>query len=128
MLVREIARRASMSDQDRDLDNVINELLFRLEDHKYRWELYGFGLADAAERVRVRTIVDLRQLAVHNGGPAVLDPLRQALFTAYPDGSTPAGLRPAARHSTNRGGPSPGSGPRLLGGVVAVKAGLWPTA
>jgi hypothetical protein len=33
-----------------DLDNVINELLARLEDHKYRWELYEYGLADACSR------------------------------------------------------------------------------
>jgi hypothetical protein len=43
-----------------DLDNVINELLLRLEDHKYRWELYEFGLTDAAERRRVRAVIDHR--------------------------------------------------------------------
>ena len=77
---------ASLAAEQVDLDNVINELLLRLEDHKYRWELYEFGLTDAAERRRVRAIIDHLQLAVHTGGPAVLDPLRQALFTANPGG------------------------------------------
>jgi hypothetical protein len=77
---------ASLAAEQVDLENVINELLLRLEDHKYRWELYEFGLTDAAERRRVRAIIDHLQLAVHTGGPAVLDPLRQALFTANPGG------------------------------------------
>ena len=77
---------ASLAAEQVDLDNVINELLLRLADHKYRWELYEFGLTDAAESRRVRAIIDHLQLAVHTGGPAVLDPLRHALFTAHPDG------------------------------------------
>jgi hypothetical protein len=48
-------------------------LLLRLEDHKYRWELYEFALTDAAERRRVRAIIDHLQLPVHTVGPAVLD-------------------------------------------------------
>lgn len=28
------------------LDNVINQLLWRLEDHKYRWELYVLALIE----------------------------------------------------------------------------------
>lgn len=77
---------ASLAAEQVDLENVINEVLLRLEDHKYRWEVYEFGLVDGAERRRVRAIVDHLQLAVHTGGPAVLDPLRRALFTAHPDG------------------------------------------
>ena len=77
---------ASLAAEQVDLDNVINELLLRLEDHKYRWELYEFGLTDAGQRRRVRTIIDHLQLAVHTGGPAVLNPLRHALFSAHPDG------------------------------------------
>jgi hypothetical protein len=77
---------ASLAAEQGDLDKVINELLLRLEDHKYRWELYEFGLTDAAELRRVRAIIDHPQLAVHTGAPAVLDPLRHALFTAHPDG------------------------------------------
>jgi hypothetical protein len=77
---------ASLAAEQVDQDKVINELLLRLEDHKYRWELYGFGLTDAAERRRVRAIIDHLQLAVHTGGPAVLNPLRHALFTAHPGG------------------------------------------
>lgn len=69
-----------------DLDNVITDLILRLEDHKYRWELYEFGLTDAAERQRVRAVIDHLQLAVHTGGPAVLNPLRRALFQAHPGG------------------------------------------
>jgi hypothetical protein len=77
---------ASLAAEQLDLDNVINELLLRLEDHKYRWELYEYGLTDAAERRGVRAIIDHLQAAVHTGGPAVLDPLRHALFTAHSDG------------------------------------------
>jgi hypothetical protein len=77
---------ASLAAEQVNLDNVINELLLRLEDHKYRWELYEFGLTDTVERRRVRAIIDHLQLAVHTGGPAVLDPLRRVLFTAHPDG------------------------------------------
>lgn len=77
---------ATLAAEQVDLENVINEVLLRLEDHKYRWEIYELGLADGAERRRVRAIVDHLQLAVHTGGPAVVDPLRQALFTAHPDG------------------------------------------
>ena len=77
---------ATLAAEQVDLENVINELLLRLEDHNYRWELYEFGLTDAAERGRVRAIIDHLQLAVHTGGPAVLDPLRHALFIAHPDG------------------------------------------
>jgi len=76
----------SLAAEQMDLDNVINELFLRVEDHKYRWELYEFGLTDAAEHRRVRAIIDHLQLAVHTGGPAVLDPLRHALFMAHPDG------------------------------------------
>jgi hypothetical protein len=75
----------SLAAEQSDLDNVINELLLRLEDHKYRWELYEFGLTDAAERGRVRAIIEQLQLAVHTGGPAVLDPLRHALFATHLD-------------------------------------------
>jgi hypothetical protein len=74
---------ASLAADKVDLDNVINELISRLEDHKYRWELYEYGLTDAVERQRVRAIIDhLQAAAVHTGGPAVLNPLRHALFTA----------------------------------------------
>lgn len=76
---------ASLAAEQVDLDNVITELLSRLADHKYRWELYEHGLTDAVERQRVRAIIDHLQAAVHTGGPAVLTPLRHALFTAHPD-------------------------------------------
>ena len=75
----------SLAAEQVDLDNVINELLLRLEDHKYRWGLYEFGLSDAAERGRVRAIIEQLQLAVHTGGPAVLNPLREALYLAHLD-------------------------------------------
>jgi hypothetical protein len=68
-----------------DLDNVINELLLRLEDHKYRWELYEFGLSDTEERRQVHTVIEQLRLAVHTGGPAVLHPLRHALSVAHSD-------------------------------------------
>ena len=68
------------------MENVINELLLPLEDHKYRWELYEYGLVDAVERRRVRAIINHLQAAVHTGGPAVLNPLGRALVTAHPNG------------------------------------------
>jgi hypothetical protein len=40
---------ASLAAEQVDLENVINDLVLRLEDHKYRWELYEFGLTDATE-------------------------------------------------------------------------------
>ena len=70
----------SLAAEQVDLDNVINELILRLENHKYRWQIYKFGLSDAAESGRVRAIIEHLQLAVHAGGPAVLNPLRHALY------------------------------------------------
>ena len=67
-----------------DLDNVINELIMRLEDHKYRWELYEFGLTDVTERRRVRAIIDHLKQAVHGGGATVISALTHAKFTAHP--------------------------------------------
>ena len=77
---------ASLAAEQVDLDNVINELLLQLEDHKCRWELYEYELTNAVERRRVRAIIDRLQAAVHTGGPALLDPLRHALFTAHTEG------------------------------------------
>jgi hypothetical protein len=77
---------SSLAAEQVQLDNSINELPLRLEDHKYRWELYELRLNDPAERRRVRAIIGYLHAAVHTGGPAVLDPLRRALFTAHPDG------------------------------------------
>jgi hypothetical protein len=59
---------ASLAAEDVDLDNVINELLLRLADHNYRWELYEFGLTDAAERRRVRAIIGHLQLGCTQAG------------------------------------------------------------
>jgi hypothetical protein len=42
---------ACLAAEQVDLDNVINELLLRLDDHKYRWEPYEFGFTDATERM-----------------------------------------------------------------------------
>jgi hypothetical protein len=77
---------ASLAAEQVDLENVINELVLRLEDHKYRWELYEFGLTDATERRQVRAIIGHLQVAVDSGGPAVLHPLRHALSAAHSDG------------------------------------------
>jgi hypothetical protein len=82
---------ASLVAEQEDPDNVINELLLRLEDHKYRWEVHEYGLTDAVERRWVRAI-DRLQAAVHTGGPAVLGPLGHALFTARLDGWAPRGF------------------------------------
>ncbi len=75
---------ASLAAEQVNLDNVINELLSRPEDHKYRWELYEYGLADAVERRRVRAINDHLQAPVHTGGLAVLNALGHALLTDHP--------------------------------------------
>jgi len=77
---------ASSAAEQVGMENVINELLLPLEDHKYRWELYEYGLVDAVERRRVRAIINHLQAAVHTGGPAVLNPLGRALVTAHPNG------------------------------------------
>ena len=55
----------SLAAEQLDLDNVINELLLRLENHKYRWEPYEFRVTDAEERRRVRAIIEQLQLALH---------------------------------------------------------------
>ncbi|MGO9511947.1 MAG: hypothetical protein ACLPXZ_33150 [Mycobacterium sp.] len=75
-----------MAAEQLQLDNATNELLLRLEDHKYRWELSELGLNDPAEHRQVRAIIGHLHAAVHTGAPGVLDPLRHALFTAHPDG------------------------------------------
>lgn len=77
---------ASLAAEQVDLENAINELILRLEDHKYRWELYEFGLDATADPERVRAVIDQLQTAVQKGGPAVLDPLRRALRTSHPEG------------------------------------------
>lgn len=77
---------ASLAAEQVDLENAINELILRLEDHKYRWELYEFGLDATADPEQVRAIIDQLQTAVHKGGPAVLGALRRALWTSHPDG------------------------------------------
>lgn len=75
----------SLAAEQLDLDNVINELLLRLEDHQNRWKLYEFRFTDAEERRRVRAIIEQLQLAVHTGAPAVVNPLRHALYAAHLD-------------------------------------------
>lgn len=77
---------ASLAAEQVDLENAINELILRLEDHKYRWEVYEFGLDQAADRKQIRAVIDHLQKAVHSGGPAVLNPLRRALSTSHPNG------------------------------------------
>lgn len=77
---------ASLAAEQVDLENAIHELILRLEDHKYRWELLEVGIVDTVDPERVRAVIDQLQTAVHAGGPAVLDPLRRALFACHPDG------------------------------------------
>ena len=74
---------ASLAAEQVDLESAINELILRLEDHKYRWELYEFGLGATADPERVRAVIEQLQMAVHTGGPAVLGPLRRALYTSH---------------------------------------------
>lgn len=74
---------ASLAAEQADLENAINELILRLADHKDRWELYEFGIDDSADPQRVRAVIEQLQMAVHTGGPAVLGPLRRALYTSH---------------------------------------------
>lgn len=74
---------ASLAAEQMDLEDAINELILRLADHKDRWELYEFGLDDSADPERVRAVIEQLKMAVHTGGPAVLRPLRRALFTSH---------------------------------------------
>lgn len=77
---------AGLAAEQADLENAIHDLLLRLEDHKYRWELCEFGLDDSGQTDRARAVIDHLQSAVHAGGPAVLDPLRRALWTSHHNG------------------------------------------
>ncbi|WP_100462328.1 hypothetical protein [Mycobacteroides abscessus] len=57
---------ASLAAEQVDLENAINELILRLEDHKYRWELYEFGLdATADPEIASRGMVDFGSGVVH---------------------------------------------------------------
>jgi hypothetical protein len=76
---------ASLAAERVDLDNVINELLSRLADHKIVGSPTKYELTDAAEAGAGDAITDHLQAAAHTGKPAVLDPLRYALFRAHPD-------------------------------------------
>ncbi len=42
-----------------DFSPLIDELWPRLEDHKYRWELYSYGLAEGYDKQVVGDIIDL---------------------------------------------------------------------
>jgi hypothetical protein len=42
-----------------DFSPVIDELWPRLEDHKYRWELHGYGLPEGYEKLVVADIIVL---------------------------------------------------------------------
>lgn len=64
----------------------VDELWPRLEDHKYRWQQYGFGLSDGYDKLIVSDITDqvseaLKSIAIAR------DRLNQALLKA--DGHHP---------------------------------------
>ena len=42
-----------------DFSPLIDELWPRLEDHKYRWELHSYGLAEGYDKQVVGDIIDL---------------------------------------------------------------------
>jgi hypothetical protein len=42
-----------------DFTPLINELWPRLEDHKYRWELHSYGLAEGCDKLVVAGIIVL---------------------------------------------------------------------
>jgi hypothetical protein len=51
--------RAELATLYRDFSTLINELWPRLEDHKYRWELQRYGLADGSDKLVVGDIIGL---------------------------------------------------------------------
>jgi hypothetical protein len=51
--------RAELAALYRDFAPLINELWPRLEDHKYRWELQSYGLADGYDKLVVGDIIGL---------------------------------------------------------------------
>ncbi len=74
----------------RNLEKVISDLLFRLEDNKYRWELYEFGLDENdPQRPYVRTAIDELNTAVHRGGAITVRAFNQALLRVPGDPSEP---------------------------------------
>ena len=51
--------RAELARLYSDFSPLIDELWPRLEDHKYRWELYSYGLAEGYDKQVVGDIIDL---------------------------------------------------------------------
>jgi hypothetical protein len=49
---------------------LINELWPRLEDHKYRWELHSYGLAEGYDKLVVTEIIGLLIEALKGVGTA----------------------------------------------------------
>jgi hypothetical protein len=51
--------RAELATLVSDFSPLINELWPRLEDHKYRWELHSYGLAEGYDKLVVADIIGL---------------------------------------------------------------------
>ncbi|HEY2501028.1 MAG TPA: hypothetical protein VGI68_06310 [Mycobacterium sp.] len=51
--------RAELAALAKDYTPLINELWPRLEDHKYRWELHNYGLAEGYYKLVVSDIIAL---------------------------------------------------------------------
>ncbi|MGB6765655.1 MAG: hypothetical protein WBE66_24855 [Mycobacterium sp.] len=51
--------RAELAALAHDFTPVITELWPRLEDHKYRWELHSYGLAEGYDKLVVSDIIAL---------------------------------------------------------------------
>jgi hypothetical protein len=51
--------RAELAELANDFLPIVNELWPRLEDHKYRWELHKYGLADGSDKLIVSDIIEL---------------------------------------------------------------------
>jgi hypothetical protein len=51
--------RAELATLVNDFTPVITELWPRLEDHKYRWELHSYGLAEGYDKLVVSDIIAL---------------------------------------------------------------------
>ncbi|VBA59028.1 hypothetical protein [Mycobacterium attenuatum] len=62
--------RAELTALADDFTPVITELWPRLEDHKYRWELHSYGLAEGYDKTVVSEIIALLNEALKGIGAA----------------------------------------------------------
>jgi hypothetical protein len=87
---------------------VIDELWPRLEDHKYRWELYGYGLPDGYDKLVASDIIALLIEALKSIGVAGEHRCRrQQTVTCSPQSRRPQPRPPGSdmiKNSSGTGG------------------------